>query len=119
MVAISMDSQILNLLKQIKGKLKLIAKNTGAYTPGTGLAGGTSYEYEVTGKIVDYSDYTKNGNNLIQGGDRKAIIAGKGLHYKPKAQDEIKDGATTYKVVNVREMTEKTTVIAYVCQIRK
>lgn len=119
MVAVNIDQQILFLLKQTQGKLKLISTDAGDYTPGSGLSGASSLTYDVVGKIVEYSDYTKGGNNLIQGGDRKAIIAAKGLHYVPKPQDILKDGAVSYKVVNVRMMKDRNSVVAYVCQIRK
>ena len=90
---------------------------TGAYVPGQGSPSPSYTNYTITLAVIDYKDSIKSLNN-IQIGDRKALIAGKGLSVAPTPKDFIVYLGTTYKIISVHTIRENADVIAYICQVR-
>ncbi|MEN6621488.1 MAG: hypothetical protein ABFD50_08075 [Smithella sp.] len=112
-----LQTSILRLLKS-KGVTGTLRRSTiGAYVPGTGSPAPSYTNYSITLAVIDYKDSIVPNNN-IQIGDRKALIAGKGLSVVPRNQDFIIYLGTTYKIIQVHTIRENANVVAYICQVR-
>jgi hypothetical protein len=102
----------------------LVQDNLSAYDPTTGTYSSSSVpdEYTVKTYMADYKLEEVDGNTVVLG-DRKAIMATvdtTGIAFpKPSVGDKIEGIGDTVKVVDVQEIFNSTTTVAYICQVRE
>lgn len=112
-----MQTEIQALLTHTGKSLTLRKLTQGSYNVATGNVDGSSYaDTTVTGHLINYKDSERG--DLIRQGDRKALIAAKGLAVVPTAKDRIRENTIDYEIVSVHKITKKSAVIAYICQVR-
>lgn len=112
-----MQAEIQTLLTYTGKPLTLRKLTQGSYNVATGNVDGSSYaDTTVTGHLVNYKNSERG--ELIRQGDRKALIAAKGMAVEPTAKDRIRENTTDYEIVSVHKITKNATIIAYVCQVR-
>lgn len=103
-----------------KGRsITILYKTPGVYSAQADkILGATSpVPVDTKAAIVNYDDRLIDGALIITG-DRKAVIAAKGLE-KPQSGDIISDGGVEYSVVRTAEIGPGDTPIIYNVQIRK
>lgn len=108
----------LDLLSDMGETLTLKKVSTGSYDPSTGSATETTTDYSVTGTFINYKQGHIDGS-LIQRGDRKALIAAKGLTVDPAIDDKITGVDDSVRVVAVQKIREGGSTVAFFCQVRE
>lgn len=105
------------LLTEFGRALTLTKRTSGTYNPNTGTAAVTSTTYGVIGAIFDFPARAIDGT-IIQQGDKKAIIAARGLAAVPDITDTLTVGGVAHSIVNVKALEPAGTTVIYTLQIR-
>lgn len=85
-----------------------------AHKPGTG----STSTYSCRAVFQDYSNFERDGT-LILAGDRKVLVAAKGLSIEPQPGDKLIDGLDTYTVVRPSPIAPGATPLLYTLQVRR
>lgn len=102
-----------------EGKAGTLRKVTeGVYNTATGSVSSTTADTSVMLMLLNYSDYQRQ-NELIQSGDRKALIKSKGLTVIPEIQDILIAGGQEHTIIDVRQIEQSGTDVVYICQVRR
>jgi hypothetical protein len=109
-------TEIKKLIDEEGGSLTLGRVTSGAYSPSTSSATVTPASTTVTGLILEYRAFERDGTHILAG-DKKAVLKGD-VSPAPKVDDTITKGGKSHKIVNVRTIENKGAVVVYVCQIR-
>jgi len=102
-----------------KGQDVTLGKRTAStYNTATGVATNTTANHSFKGLVLEYDNRERDGT-VIQAGDRKVVLAGKGATVTPEAGDTITVGAVVFRVVNVQVVSEVTKALVFTCQVRR
>lgn len=95
--------------------LSRTAKGTGpAHNPG---AGGTE-THACRAVLQEYSAFERDGT-MIKVGDRKALVAARGLGMEPQAGDKYSDADGTFTVISVQTVAPGSLRLIYTLQVRR
>ncbi len=90
-----------------------------AYNPVTGsTTEGAAQDETVKVMFLDYREAEIDGQ-LIQRGDRRAVLAASGLTKEPDAGDFFVGEGDTVRVISVRRVEAAGSGLVYVCQVRE
>lgn len=119
-----MASTALRLIERFGSQQTLRDVTPGSYDPVTGEATGDTPISQSAQVIL--SDYTlqESGQQYAEGseirqGDKKIIIAAKGLSWPPALTTEVDVNGVLWKIVNVKESNPAGTPLVYFCQGRQ
>jgi hypothetical protein len=114
----------LELLKEFGSQQTLRDITPGAYDPVSGeTAGDTPISQPAQVILVDYT-LQESGQQYAEGseirqGDKKIIIAAKGLAWPPALTTRLDVGGVLWQIVNIKEANPAGTPLVYFCQGRK
>lgn len=107
------------VLLQDKGMTMTLNQRTpGTYSATTGTTTVTETTYTVTGAQFHFPANMIDGS-MIQRGDRRVIVAARGMTVEPDAGDVLTIAGTRTNVVAVKAINPGGTTIAYVLQVRR
>lgn len=119
-----MASTALRLIERFGSQQTLRDVTPGSYDPVTGESTGDTPISQSAQVIL--SDYTlqESGQQYAEGseirqGDKKIIIAAKGLSWSPALTTEVDVNGVIWKIVNVKESNPAGTPLVYFCQGRQ
>lgn len=102
-----------------KGQAVTLAKRTAAtYNVSTGVASTTTANHTFNALVLEYDNRERDGT-VIQAGDRKFVLTGKGATVTPEAGDTITLAAVVFRIVNVQVVSDKASAIVFTCQVRR
>jgi hypothetical protein len=102
-----------------KGRSVTLAKlGASTYNTATGVASASSTNYTFNALVLAYSNRERDGT-LIQAGDRKIVLTGKGAGATPEVGDTVTVGSITFKLVDVQVVVENTDNLIFTCQGRR
>ena len=104
------------VIKKLGTKVTLIQVNPGAYDTTTGGGTPTDAKIEIEGTYFEYR--TKELGDHIALGDRGLMVAASALTWLPKAQDRVRDGDITYRIVDVKSPQATDQAAVHVLQLR-
>lgn len=116
----NMADTALRMLTDYGHDITLTRVTPGTYDPNTGTQGAaTTTAYTAKGIVLNFSDYrVSNSGGLIKTGDRKLLVAARGLAIFP---DPTTDTATlsgvTWKIENAIQPVNE--VVIYELQVRR
>lgn len=119
-----MASVALELIAEFGSEQTLRDITPGSYDPVSGeTTGDTPISQPAQLLLLDYT-LQESGQQYAEGseirqGDKKIIIAAKGLAWPPALTTRIDVGGVLWKVVNVKEANPAGTPLVYFCQGRK
>ena len=88
----------------------------GAYDPATGTAAETTADSVVRGVLEDITK--REGNHLIQSGDKRLMVAAADLANAPTTADRVIIGGRSLQVIQVRTIEQDNTAITYELMLR-
>ena len=101
----------------------LVQDNLSAYDPSTGTysSSSASDEYTIKMYMADYNSDEVDGDTIVRG-DRKVLmptVDTSGVAFPtPAVGDKVEGVGDTVKVVSTQEISNNTTVVVYICQVR-
>lgn len=109
------------LLKRFGKSWTIKSITPGVYDPNTNTS--TPVEVDATANAV-LLDYSNNGmtnaeNSMILVGDKKMLVAAKGLPFVIKANDICVSGSEQWRVVNVQELKPADVTVIFELQVRQ
>jgi len=119
-----MATTALRLLARFGSEQTLRDVTPGTYDPVTGgSTGDTPISQPAQVILLDYTA-TESGQQYAEGseiqkGDKKIIIAAKGLQWAPELTTKVDVSGTLWQIVNVKEANPAGTPLVYFCQGRK
>ena len=110
-------------LKQIADKGRMVTIKTPSseqqYDPSTDtFTEGTDSEEQVKALFTQFAKKDIDGE-MIQAQDKRVLIAASSVTNVPGTDGKIKDGAQTYRVINVDTVQPGDTPILYMVQVRR
>ncbi len=115
-----LDKPLRGVAKKVIRKLgtpvTLIQVRSGAYNTTTGGGTPTKANAEVWGAYSEYR--TKELGDHIALGDRQLTVAASALTWVPTAEDRVKDGDVTYRIVDVRSPQATDQAAVHILQLR-
>ncbi len=108
----------LSLLKDFGKTMTLIQETAKAGSDPFDPAEPDENTFTVTGVLLDIKDKDFPDSKIIVG-DRKAIIAARGLATTPAVGDVLKDGADEYQVIVPMPLNPAGTAVIHTLQIRR
>lgn len=113
-----LQDEVLTVLAEFGRSVTLRQLMAGTYNPASGdISGESSTDYVLTGALLNYKNYEIDGT-LIQSGDRRCLLAAKGMTVVPRVGDLILIDSYIFTVVNFETKEVGGTALAYVLQIR-
>lgn len=119
-----MASTALRLIAQFGAPRSLIETVPGTYDPVTGVSTGETTRSQTAQVILlDYSA-NESGQQYADGaqirlGDKKIVIAAKGLTWPPSLVTRVQVGSDLWQIVNIKSSDPAGTPLVYFCQGRK
>ncbi|WP_330113914.1 hypothetical protein SA496_14165 [Pseudomonas sp. JS3066] len=119
-----MASTALRLIERFGSQQTLRDVVPGAYDPVSGeTSGDTPISQSAQVILVDYT-LQESGQQYAEGseirqGDKKIIIAAKGLAWPPALTTRLDVGGVLWQIVNIKEANPAGTPLVYFCQGRK
>lgn len=117
-------STALRLIAQFGAPRSLIETVPGTYDSVTGVSTGDSTRSQTAQVILlDYS-LQESGQQYADGsqirlGDKKIVIAAKGLTWTPSLVTRVQVGSDLWQIVNIKSSDPAGTPLVYFCQGRK
>ena len=104
------------VIQKLGTKVTLIQNLQGSYNPTTGGGPRTQAKAEVRGSYFEYT--SKELGDHIALGDRGLLVAASALSWTPKANDHVRDGDITYRIVRVDSPQGTDQAVVHSLQLR-
>lgn len=120
----TLDASVRKLAQRVMRKIGTEAilrrVTVGTYDPTAGTGADTEADYEITGRLDDYTDRDFGVNAAtIRAGDRKFTCAAADVAFEPVISDKLVVADVEYDVVNVRREMAQHLPALYVLQLRR
>jgi hypothetical protein len=109
-------SSVHYLLRRHAVSAKLLRSVNGVYDPETSLVSDDTERYTVNVVFVD-NVWQRMRGALVADARQRIIIAGGDTDFEPQVSDRIQYRNHFYGVQEVRIVTDRDTVLAYVCEV--
>lgn len=115
-----MDTKIRAVVKRVMRKVGTLVTvqrvAIGAYSPGSSTITTSAADFEVYGRLDEYTD--RELSNTIRAGDRKLFLAAADLSFVPVVSDKVVIAEDSFDIVRVTREMAKDEPAMYVLQLR-
>jgi hypothetical protein len=117
----SLDASVRRIAQRVMRKIgteaTIVRVTPGTYDVTTGTATDAEQDFEVVGRLDDYTDREFVG--IVKVGDRKFTFAAADATFEPAVTDKVRIAELEYDVVNVRREMAQHLPALYVLQLRR
>lgn len=114
----SLRRTVQRVMRKIGTEAVIRRVTVGTYDTTTGTGTDTEQDYEIVGRLDDYTDRELVNTN-VRAGDRKFTCAAADVAFEPVVSDKVTLAEVEYDVVNVRREMAQHLPAMYVLQIRR